>query len=251
MDRNDFVISLEENAMDSLKHGIEHYISNQCVSDLKYAIIHISHAVELFLKARIVKEHQLLIYSKPEIVGDDAKTVDFYTLLKRLKAANVNLNDDTLCELTDLQKYRNRIQHYHISADYNTIKNIIGKGLRFLETFLKVELDMILKDEVDEMIYNALSDAIHSYEERLKIAIEEMETDLPFDKNRLLFDITYCPNCSEETIVYPDPKEEGDFARCYFCHETYAVNKCTKCGSLIFNEDFICEECWQHITNKD
>ena len=59
-------IGLEENALDSLKHGIEHFIRDTSKTDLKYAILHIAHSVELFIKARLSKEHFLLIFFKPE-----------------------------------------------------------------------------------------------------------------------------------------------------------------------------------------
>jgi hypothetical protein len=58
------VIRLEENAMDSLVHGIEHYLYGRKTTDWKYVILHVFHAVELFLKARLAKYDESLIYKK-------------------------------------------------------------------------------------------------------------------------------------------------------------------------------------------
>ncbi|MBW4593691.1 MAG: hypothetical protein KME46_12445 [Brasilonema angustatum HA4187-MV1] len=56
------VVKLEENAMDSLVHGVEHHLYSRRKTDWKYVILHIFHAVELFLKARLVKHDEALIY---------------------------------------------------------------------------------------------------------------------------------------------------------------------------------------------
>jgi hypothetical protein len=57
------VITLEENAMDSLIHGIEHHLYGKRKSDWKYIVLHVFHAVELFLKARLAKHDEKLIYT--------------------------------------------------------------------------------------------------------------------------------------------------------------------------------------------
>lgn len=62
-------------------------------NDLKFAIIHIFHAIELYLKVRLVKESPLLIYTYPEKqINEDAHTVQFESLLGRLGNAGVDLN---------------------------------------------------------------------------------------------------------------------------------------------------------------
>lgn len=54
----DFSFSLQENAIDSLQHGIEHFLEeNQAGRNLKATIIHVFHAVELFLKAALATVH--------------------------------------------------------------------------------------------------------------------------------------------------------------------------------------------------
>lgn len=42
------VVKLEENAMDSLVHGVEHHLHGRRNTDWKYVILHVFHAVELF-----------------------------------------------------------------------------------------------------------------------------------------------------------------------------------------------------------
>ncbi len=49
-------LALEENALDSLKEGVQRLASARGGYDLKHAILHVAHAVELFLKARLARE---------------------------------------------------------------------------------------------------------------------------------------------------------------------------------------------------
>ncbi len=252
--KNDFVINLEENAIDSLIHGIEHSLENSRQTDLKYSILHVSQAVELFLKARLAKEHFTLIYSKPEKSDYQSKTVDLDTLIGRLNAVKVHLEQKTLNDIKELQRYRNQIQHHRISANQESVKEIIGRGVRFLEDFLENELGLILRDEVDEITYQTLSEAIHSYEERLNQALEDLDNDLPMDlKDRATnYTVTFCLNCCEETAVYPDPKNESyNMARCYFCGEIYEAERCNRCNDIIFGEDGICYSCWTYYSEKE
>lgn len=74
------VIALEENAMDSLVHSIEHYLYGKRKSDWKYIVLHAFHAVELFLKARLAKHDPKLIYTNRK----RGHTVNCVEAIKRL-----------------------------------------------------------------------------------------------------------------------------------------------------------------------
>ncbi len=39
--RDNLELNLEQNAMDSLVHGVEHFVNEEKPSDLKYTILHI------------------------------------------------------------------------------------------------------------------------------------------------------------------------------------------------------------------
>ena len=64
VNENKFELSLEQNALDSLVHGVEHYVNEEKPTDLKYTILHVFHAVELFLKARLAKNDPSSIFKK-------------------------------------------------------------------------------------------------------------------------------------------------------------------------------------------
>lgn len=246
----DIEIPLEENALDFLKSGIEYYLKNESQRDLKYAIIHVMQAVELFLKARLAKEHWMLIYSKPEKCTEDSFTVNFDECVQRLKNADIILDTETFNEVNDLRKYRNRLIHHKFTGNEEEVTLKIGKGVRFLEEFLDTELDISLKEELQENIYNQLNEIIRTYSERVKQATEEMERHLPVDKDRLNYRMLFCPECGEETICYPDKTmENSNEVHCYFCKSIHEVWECQRCGEIQFSDrdSSVCDSCWRNV----
>ena len=113
-EKEPFVIELEANATDSLSHGVEHFLDNEREYDFKYAVLHIFHSIELFFKARLAREHSTLIYEKPEKTGADHRTVNFDTLIARLKSCGVMLEEQAVGSLFELRKIRNRIEHHRV-----------------------------------------------------------------------------------------------------------------------------------------
>lgn len=248
--KNDFILNLEQNAFSSLSHGIEHYIDTEKPDNLKFAIIHVFHAIELFLKARLAKAHPLLIYAKLDCeVKDDSCTVGFEAIIMRLRNVDVKLTKGNIDDINALRKLRNSIEHHRITANSVEVENCIGRAARFLGEFLEEELEINLKDAIGEGIYNTLSEAIYSYEERLNKANSEMTKLLPHDKEVLSYEFEFCPECNEETIVIPDPVSEDERVHFFFWNAKFYCTGCHRCGrrSLSMREGEgipICEDCW-------
>jgi hypothetical protein len=88
-------ITLEENAMDSLVHGIEHYLYGKRKSDWKYIVLHVFHAVELFLKARLANHDEKLIYTNYK----SGHTVNCVEAIERLiNEVNIPLDNYIKCK---------------------------------------------------------------------------------------------------------------------------------------------------------
>lgn len=279
--KEDFVLDLEHNALSSLLHGIQHYVDALALlnarintpqkltaNNFKFAIIHIFHAVELFLKARLAEAHPLLIYSKPENeINDDSHTVRFEALMGRLKNLGVIFSKEDRQDINALQKMRNSIEHHKIEKNMKDVELYVGRAARFLENFLKNELGMTLKKEIlkedpekGEETYRILAEAIHSYDERLQRAKEEMNEHLPADlKERFIeHEIVLCDTCGEKTIVIPDDRYEDDQTQCFFCREEYHSKHCTRCGHPILSDSPLgiescnpCSDCWNDIMSRD
>lgn len=254
-----FILDLDQNAMDSLKHAVEHFLGKK-PNDLKYTILHVFHAIELFLKARLAQAHPILIYDRPEDASDDAKTVAFDSLVRRIKNIGVDLSKDQLEDLGYLRKVRNSIEHHKFRGDHKNVVEYVGKAMKFLDKFLEDELDIKLREQLDEKIYKTLIEAVYSYEELVQKAVRAMEDDLPLSKERLDHTIHICENCGEETLPFPDPSSKSrDTIHCYFCGEEWYVEECSKCGGpILSSEPFkeenwrgCCDSCFSYMVSKD
>lgn len=128
VNEHDFVLGLEQNAMDSLEHGVEHFVNEEKPTDLKYTILHTFHAVELFLKARLAKVNPQLIFTRNHY------TVDYRTLIDRLENAGVNLSEQNRHDLDALRGIRNSIEHHQIQGNRRDIEHYLGRAMYFLDS---------------------------------------------------------------------------------------------------------------------
>ncbi len=246
--------SLKENATDSLIHGIGHYLASDDQTDLKYAVLHIAQAVELFLKEKLSREHYLLVFAKPEKADEQSKTVTFDECIQRLSAAKIEFDKNEVDAFRKLQKYRNQIQHFKIKLSREDVTNEIGRALKYLEIFLNNELNIIVKDEIGEKLYTTYCDTVYSYDELLEKAIEEIESYIPSDKDSIHYETDWCPKCGNETIVFPDTRDNNhNTVKCFFCKEIFEVKECGRCGSLIYGEteESVCDSCWEDIMTSN
>lgn len=251
------VITLEENAMDSLVHGIEHYLYGRRESDWKYIVLHVFHAVELFLKARLAKHDEKLIYSNRK----NGHTVNCIEAISRL-VNEFNIPMDSYVEgktnnkqetkyhlaggLEELRKARNDIEHQEASLDKDKVNDFLGVAFRFLDDFVSRELGLSLCEKLEE-----LDD--RRWEEMLEAGIEE--DDIPeqdsyqtlslaylsyikhmsdrgvprHPKERLSYSFFGCELCGKEAVVVPDPRSFSAITYCYHCRAKYDSHTCAKC----------------------
>lgn len=257
-----FEFSLKENAKSSLIQAIRHFTTtNEQPADLKFSVIHIFHAVELFLKERLVREHPLLIYDNPGCrITEQSQTVRFDELIKRLRNSGVHLTVPDIQDLSNLKDIRNGIEHFKISKPKADVKDYVGKAAKFLEKFLQDELHLSLERLVGGQRYAVLSESIHSYEERLARAKEKLERRLPGDGGRSSLDSTVdnCPECGEETLS-TDVVDSKGLAECFFCHTKFYFQDCPRCGKTIYstekftedNDPGVCDDCWDYKMSED
>lgn len=238
---SDFVIELEQNAKDSLVHGIVHYQESLALEqkpearkfNLKFSILSIFHSIELYLKARLVKAHPILIYDKPEYVGKDPKTVAFEVLTKRLFNVGVDLSKADK-NLKNLQSTRNSIEHHRVELSILQVEDYIVKAIRFLEDFLLKELGINLKkmlDGVDEGIYKDIAHCLNSFDARLVIALDRVKS---YESQFPEYDVIICDCCRQKTMVLPNPESDEGNAYCFLCEENWLIIFCNGCSSPIY-----------------
>ncbi len=249
--KHDFVLELEENAFDSLIHGFKHFDEEEMDTDLKYTVLHVFHAAELFLKARLAKAHPLLIYQKPEDPPEKAHTVDFQTAIKRLHNLGVAL--PSLDGLTQLRRLRNAIEHHRVVGNRQEIGAYVGLALRFLEGFVERELNISLKERLGAGVYEAMMSLLYTYQERVEKAKQSIEELLPKGQERLDYQTLICEECGEGTVIFPDPTTEPEKVHCFFCNAQFFTKICERCDKVslssrhLEDDDLICQDCWDDL----
>jgi hypothetical protein len=251
------VVRLEENAMDSLIHGIEHHLYGKRKSDWKYVILHVFHAVELFLKARLAKHDETLIYTDRKsghtvkcvdaigrLVSEVNIPLDSYVVKSKNKKEEVKYN--WTGELEELRQARNDIEHKEASLDKDAVNRILGVAFRFLDDFVSRELGLSLSEKLEEL------DGLR-WKEMIEAGIEE--EDIPeqdsyqtlslaylsyikhmsdrgislHPKERVDYSFFTCEQCGEEAVVLPDPRSYSTITYCYNCRAKYEGHTCTRC----------------------
>lgn len=118
MDQDEIFRSLAKNGFDFLARGIAEFDTTP-----KYSVIHFCAAVEMLLKARLMKEHWALIVSKPEQAKIDQFmagrfiSVTLEEARTRLKnISDVEIPEEAYSSFQSLANHRNRMIHFFHSG---------------------------------------------------------------------------------------------------------------------------------------
>jgi hypothetical protein len=120
MNQDDIFDALTRNAFDFLQQGISQFDKAP-----KYSVIHFCAAVEMLLKARLMKEHWSLVVSKPDqanlakfMVGDFMSVTMDEARVRIRDIAGEDIADDTFNSFRALAKHRNKMVHFfHADVD--------------------------------------------------------------------------------------------------------------------------------------
>jgi len=250
------VVRLEENAMDSLVHGVEHHLYSRRKTDWKYVILHIFHAVELFLKARLAQHDETLIYRHKKngytVNSDEAidllvreAKLPLLRYAERQESGKYKLGG----ALDALRKARNAIEHKEVALKQDEVKEFLSAAFVFLDTFVSEELGLSLKTELDtldearetELLEDGVeiddTESQNTYR-TLSMAhlfyIQHMQAKgIPISDPQekwIYYQYFTCEICEEEAIVVPDPTSKYPrIAHCFNCLAEYTVRYCIRC----------------------
>ncbi|HVB20522.1 MAG TPA: hypothetical protein VNG51_01070 [Ktedonobacteraceae bacterium] len=254
----DYVIGLEDNAFSSLEHGVEHYLAGSD-ADLKFTVLHVFHAVELLLKARLAKAHPLLILQRPEDNPATGYTADYSVVLKRLKNLGVDLTAENVGNLESLRITRNKIEHYEIQGNRQEIEDYVARAVKLLDGFVEKELGIRLKGRIRPELYREMEKAVYSYDERQERIRQRMAQDLPKKpKEQIGYQKIICSYCGEEAILVPDTRFNNGMVQCYSCNIKSFYWVCDRCGTPMLSsksgherDTDICDDCWNGMLTDD
>lgn len=153
-------LSLIENAKESLRHGVDHFIeAKDDIESYKQAIINIHLGIELLLKEKLRRYNEWYLIDKYEFIhirqlyekyrrkktvkrDPIKKTVQFTELLTRM-AEFSSVVKNYKQYLVQLNDKRNQMVHYEIDIDTSEIDILIGKHiLPFIDEYSKKELGL-------------------------------------------------------------------------------------------------------------
>lgn len=252
MDTEQIFENLCENALDFLDKSI-------CDLDEepKYALVHFSSAVELILKARLLKEHWSLIVDKnPDLEKfkrGDLRSVSHLEAMNRLsKIVNDPVGINAKQSFETVVKHRNRVVHfYHSDEQKNTeeFKVVVATdlclALYHLQQTLNKWSEYFLKFE--DKFFTAFSKA-KRIRKFLEVKFKELETEI-IRRANLDEKVRNCNHCSFQSVFTYKVSSMVFEARCLVCglEENEVSLDCPECGK---DHKITAYDCFQEINCK-
>jgi hypothetical protein len=236
-----------ENALDSLRIGMEFFQKEGSYSSRKHAILTVFHAIEMLLKEQLHRTNPILICKNiDKKIGDDSYTVGLDDAITRLENTGVHFEKDQKEIVGKIQARRNRIEHSRYDHKDKEDETIIAEALKFTFYFSELVLDAKLEDHIDHKLLVEMRRRVMEYNELQGFAEfrfegwalgrwpgwDKMVDDTPGD-----FEGTHdCPECRQSWLVigyHPKPF-------CFHCNVPVDAAGCEHCGRTYLVKDGCC-----------
>src|SRR5260370_6481866 len=142
-------LSLIQNAYAFLNQSLRHYRkTSRNIQEWPFAILHVTHSLELMLKQVLKNVHPILIY---EDIDRAKHTVSLEQALFRMENLGIAVDEKEKINIRKAVDYRNRIIHYEFELNRFEWKKIYAQLFEFVHFFhrkhLKTEIHaQITKD---------------------------------------------------------------------------------------------------------
>lgn len=235
-------LDLLDNALDSLAEALVKYKEgreDQNPKAYKFAVLHMSHFVELIFKYHLAEKHPLLIYTNPFAPKvDKNKTIGLWEAVNFINNEKSDaLSKDFKTDLEWLKKLRNEIEHHKFVMDVDEVKTTIGRLFRSLMEFLEEYSDIDIASSIPKESYETFKVLSDEYEFKLQHALDQAEeievknTDWSHsgDEREVRFN---CDACGNYTLAISQESITG--FKCTFCGEVESDElpcNCSSCGA--------------------
>ena|ERR1035437_2923988 len=142
---------LVRSAFEVLEHGLFHYFRSETSKDMKFAILHVDQAIELFLKER-VRQAGISINKK----NNPKETINVWEAY-RIIEEDIKVTIPEKGNLEFLHEERNSIQHKYLNPSVENTGFYMQHAMEFFLRFVKVELDLELSDYISSQYIEQLS----------------------------------------------------------------------------------------------
>lgn len=236
-----------QNAVDSLRIGIEFFLKERSYSSRKHAILTLFHSIELFLKEYLHQTNPILIYKNIDMkINEDSLTVGIKEITTRLENLGLGLPKNQQSIIEKIQKRRNRIEHYRYDhRDEDEV--IIAESLKFILFFVDDVLKRKLDTDIDPDLLREIQRIVFERNQLYWLAKNRFERwineALPDEDDQEIyysdeFSGTFdCPICRQPFLV------AGYFDKpfCFYCNTTVEAGACKNCGMVyLTSEGCVC-----------
>lgn len=230
-----------ENAVDSLKVGMEFFLTDDSYSSRKHAILTLFHAIELFLKEYLFRVNPILIYKNiDKKITEDSFTAGISEILIRLDNIDSGIPPDQVKIIKNIQSIRNRIEHHrydHKDED----KDIISESLKFILLFVEHQLHEKLENDIDADLLRKIQQLVFEYNEKRGLAEYRIDNWLaekwpnwdPYkeDSPEEFEGTLDCPECRMSYLVIDGMDEPF----CFWCNTKIEAAICEDCGVVFLS----------------
>jgi hypothetical protein len=228
-----------QNALDSLRIGMEFFLKQDGYSSRKHAILTIFHAIELMLKERLAQTNPILIYKNIDAkITVDAMTVSVREAMTRLENLGLGIPDEEKETIENIQRIRNRIEHHRYDHNEKEDDEIIASSLKFILYFVEFVFERKLDGHIDPKILRDINIRVFEYNERNGLAEhrfnawaktewpdwKQEEKDIPEEFGGTL----RCPECGQDWLVMG----YHDKPVCFHCNTAIDADCCEDCGEV-------------------
>ena len=263
MNNDEMFSRLVENAFDFLFKAIK-----EIEDQPKYSVIHFYAAVELFIKARLMKEHWSLVISQRQeadwdkFIAGDFQSVTLTEAANKLrKVVRSGLSRAELDAFKEVANDRNKMVHFFHEAqsaeESGKLKRDIVK--KQLKAWFSLHQLLITKwkDEFSpwEDKIKELDSELRKLHEFLRVVFDNLKPQIEENKKKgVLYD--KCPSCGFESQELCEDENTIYEAICLVCGLTEnSLNiRCPECGEVVTlkNEGFgQCQSCGKNLEPED
>jgi len=180
----------------------------------KFSTIHFAVSIELFLKARLLREHWSLVFDKPEnadkkkFYNGELKTVTQNIAFQRLKCVACDpVPEDAIKSFRSIAKHRNRMIHFVHGAfkggdgagdELNIVASEQLRGWYYLQGLLTYNWSDHFSDFRFEI--NQVTTKMAGHKRYLKIKYASLSDEISDRKNNE--GISKCPSCYFDSLAY-------------------------------------------------
>lgn len=225
-----------ENAIDSLRIGMDFFLKEDGYSSRKHAILTVFHAIELLLKERLAQTNPILIYKNIDAkITGDAMTVGVREALTRLDNLGLGIPVEERTTIENIQRVRNRIEHHRYDHNEKEDSAVIAASLKFILFFVEFVFERKLDGVIDPQLLRDINHRVFEYNERFNLAEHRLnqwakeewpawnaeEEDIPEEFPGTL----PCPECRQDWLVMG--YHEKPF--CFWCNTSIDAHCCEDC----------------------